>query len=60
MGKIYLYRVNMGNETVEVICATKAEADKERKFHLKKGVARVLSSVIKRTTPYLMPVKKGR
>ena len=60
MGKIYIYRVNMGNETVEIICATKAEADKERKSDLKRGVAKVLSSVLSRTTPYLMPVKKGR
>lgn len=57
MGKVYLYRVKMGNETVEIICATKAEASKRRKFDLERGVARVLSTVIARSTPYLVAVK---
>ena len=57
MGKIYTYFLTMGGKTAEVICSTKAEAEKQYKKDSKMGSRRVSSKIILETTPYLVPVK---
>ena len=55
MGKIYTYLLDVGNIRAEVICTTKAEAEKARNADLRMSSREVLTKVSLRNTPYTVP-----
>ena len=53
MGKIYVYRVDIGGHRAEVICTTKAEANKRQKADSDMSFGKIMI----KTTPYAVVVR---
>jgi len=56
MGKIYIYFLRTGMRKAEIICTTKAEAEKEREEDSRRIGSKV-SRITTERTPYAVPVK---
>ena len=56
MGKIYTYRMRLGDEKVEILCTSKVEAEKSRTNNERRGAVKSVSSITTKTTPYLIQI----